>query len=154
MYESPVLFPAISNRETWLQIIQICDDQTGDPIVLTDGNGNPLYQIYCEISPPREGWHGGFGGGYGEFGWYGGGFGEGIIHASLANYITIPDIGTIQIQIPYKIMETLRGATRTYNVYLRLVDEAAGDARQLLIGKLPVIYAGHGGAISPRGTIP
>jgi hypothetical protein len=151
MYEQPVLFPAISNRETWLQIVQICDDQTGDPIALTDSSGNPLYEIFCEISPPREGGHGG-GVPYGGFGWYGAGC-EGIIHASLANYITIPDIGTIQIQIPYKIMETLRG-TRTYNVYLRLVDEAAGDARQLLIGKLPVAYAGHGGGSSARGTIP
>jgi hypothetical protein len=153
MYEYPVLFPAISNQETWLQIIQICDDQTGDPIALTDSSGTPLYQIYCEIAPPRDG-RGGCSGGYGEFGWYGGGFGDGRIHASLADYITIPDVGTIQIQIPYKIMETLRGATRTYDVYLRLVDEPNGDARQLLIGKLPVAYAGHGHGSSARGTIP
>lgn len=153
MYEQPVLFPAISNRETWLQIIQICDDQTGDPIALLDSSGAPLYQIFCEISPPREGGHG-YGDGYGEFGWYGGGFGDGVICASLADYITIPDIGTIQIQIPYKIIETLRGSTRTYNVYLRLVDEPNGDARQLLIGKLPVLYAGRGSVTSARGTIP
>lgn len=154
MYEQPVLFPAISNRETWFQIIQICDDQTGDPIALLDSSGNPLYQIYCEIVACQNGGGGGFGGGYGEFGWYGGGLDGALIHASLADYITIPDIGTIQIQIPYKIMETLRAATRTYNVYLRLVDEPNGDARQLLIGRLPVIFAGYGGAVTPRGTIP
>ena len=49
----------------------------------------------------------------------------------------------IQIQIPYTIMQTLRGG-RTYDVYLRLEDVAGNDARQLLIGKLPVQFGGHG----------
>lgn len=153
MYENPVLFPAISNRETWLQFVQICDDQTGDPILLTDSNGLPLYQIYLEIAPPQDGQSGGWGGGYGDFGWYGT-YGGDYICASLADYITIPDIGIIQIQIPYMVMQTLRGATKTYNVYLRLVDEDAGDARQILIGKLPVLFAGYHGGNLVRGTIP
>lgn len=144
MYEYPVLFPAISNRETWLQIIQICDDQTGDPIVLTDGSGNPLYAIYCEISPPRDGgFGGGRGDGYSSSNAYYGVEGEPIIFASLANYITIPDIGTIQVQIPYTVMQKLRG-NRTFNVYLRLEDVANADARQILIGKLPVAHGGRG----------
>lgn len=63
--------------------------------------------------------------------------------ASLANYITIPDTGTIQVQIPYAVMQTLRSA-KTYDVYLRLEDVANADARQLLIGKLPVAFGGHG----------
>ena len=149
MYEQPVLFPAISNRETWFQIVQIVDDQTGDPIQLLDGSGNPLYQVYLEISPPRG--HGDDG--YGDWGWYGCG-GGGRIHASLADYITIPDIGIIQIQIPYKVMETLRGSTRTYNVSLRIVDETNADERQILIGKLPVLFSGHHGVTIQRGTIP
>lgn len=140
MYDYPVLFPTISNRETWLQIIQICDDQTGDPITLTDGNGNPLYAIYCEISPPRRG-----GGGPNypyNTAWYDD-CGNPLILASLANYITIPDAGTIQIQIPYTIMQTLRSA-KTYDVYLRIEDAVNVDARQILIGKLPVAFGGHG----------
>lgn len=143
MYGYPTLFPAISNRETWLQIIQICDDQTGDLIALTDSNNNPLYAIYLEISPPR----GGFGGdcdGYPTANaYYSGVEGEPIIFASLADYITIPDTGTIQVQIPYTVMQKLRG-TRTYHVYLRLEDTANSDARQLLIGKLPVAFGGRG----------
>jgi hypothetical protein len=140
MYEQPVLFPTISNRETWLQIIQICDDQTGDPITLTDGSGNPLYAIYCEISPPRGGW-GGYGAPYSNA-WYDD-CGEPLILASLSNYITIPDVGIIQVQIPYTVMQTLRSA-KTYNVYIRLEDVANADARQILIGKLPVAFGGHG----------
>lgn len=151
MYENPVLFPLISNQETWFQIIQICDDQNGDPIVLLDSSGNPLYAIYCEISPPRDGRES-HGGGYSNA--YYGSYGEPIIFASLADYITIPDVGTIQIQIPYTVMQTLRG-TRTYNVYIRLVDEMSDDARQILIGRLPVAFGGRiGTASSSRGTIP
>lgn len=140
MYDYPVLFPAISNRETWLQIIQICDDQTGDPIVLTDSNNNPLYAIYCEISPPRR--HGGGPNYPYNTAWYDD-CGEPLILASLSNYITIPDIGTIQVQIPYTVMQTLRGG-RTYDVFLRLEDVANADARQILIGKLPVVFGGRG----------
>ena len=141
MYEQPVLFPAVSNREAWPQTIQIADDQTGDLIALTDSNNNPLYAIYLEISPPRDG-RGGYGGGGYSSAYYGD-YGEPIILASLSNYITIPDTGTIQVQIPYSIMKTLHGG-RTYDVYLRIVDTTNDDGRQILIGKLPVSYGGRG----------
>lgn len=140
MYDYPTLFSTISNRETWLQVIQICDDETGDLISLTDDTGVPLYAIYCEISPPRSG-HG-YGSGYASDAFYDDCC-EPLIMASLANYITIPDTGTIQVQIPYTVMQTLRGS-RTYDVYLRLEDVANADARQLLVGKLPVVFGGHG----------
>jgi hypothetical protein len=143
MYEYPIYFPAISNRETWLQIVQINDDQTGDLISLTDSNNNPLYQLYLEISPPRH--HGGGGNSYGQpySSSYYGCEGEPIIFASLADYISIIDVGTIQIQIPYTVMQKMHGG-RTYNVYLRLEDAANDDARQLLIGKLPIAFGGRG----------
>jgi hypothetical protein len=156
MYQYPVLFPTISRRESWIHIIQIVDDQTGDTITLTDASGNPLYSIFCEISPPEDG---GFGGGFRDGypssnGGFAGGVGEPIIFASLADFITIPDIGTIQIQIPPSVMQKLKG-TRTYNVYIRIVDEPNDDARQILIGKLPVAFGGRiGFASSSRGTIP
>jgi hypothetical protein len=157
MYNYPVLFPVISNRETWFQIIQIVDDQTGDSIALTDSNNNPLYGIFLEISPPEDG-HGGFGNfpvGYHGSNAFSTGFGsDPVIFASLENFITIPDVGTIQVQIPFSVMHKLRG-TRTYNVYLRIVDFTNDDARQILIGKLPVAFGGRGGVVGiPRGTIP
>ena len=142
MYQNPVLFPPISNRETWLQVIQIADDETGDLISLTSdtGNGAPLYAIYLEISPPHD--RGGYNGP--DLSWYGCG-GDPSLRASLADYITIPDVGTISIEIPYTVMQTLHGG-RTYDVYLRLEDAANSDARQLLIGRLPVAYSGARGA--------
>ena len=124
-----------------MQIIQIFDDQTGDLISLTDASGNPLYAIYCEISPPRHGGAGGWPSAY-SYAWYDND-GQPLILASLADYITIPDTGTIQVQIPYTVMQTLRGS-KTYNVYVRLEDVANADARQILIGKLPVFFGGHG----------
>ncbi len=63
--------------------------------------------------------------------------------ATLANYITVPDTGTIQIQIPFTVMQTLRGG-RTYNVYIRMEDAANNDARQILVGKLPIAFGGRG----------
>ena len=153
MYEYPIQFPAISNRESWIQVIQIADDQTGDLIALTDSNNNPLYGIFLEISPPEDG-HFGFGGGYTSNGGFVGVEGDAVILASLGNFITIPDVGTIQVQIPFSVMHKLRGM-KTYNVYLRLVDFTNDDARQLFIGKLPVAHGGRGGVVaSNRGTIP
>lgn len=134
MYEQPVLFPPTSNRETWLQIVQIADDQTGDLISLTDDSGNPLYSVYLEITHSRRG--GGGSSYYDECG-------SPVISASLADYIAIVGTGTVQVQIPYTVMQSLSGG-RTYDVYMRLEDAASADARQLLIGRLPVAHGGRG----------
>ena len=140
MYQNQVLFPEISNRETWLQIIQISDDDTGDLIALTDVNNNPLYSFYCEISPPRR--SGYYNGSYPSSQWYDD-CGDVIVTAMLGTYITIVDVGTIQIQIPYTVIQSLRGG-RTYNVYLRIEDIPNSDARQILIGRLPIAFGGLG----------
>lgn len=122
--------------------IQIADDQTGDLIALTDDASppNPLYAIYLEISPPRG--RGGYSGNFSSP-HYDNGTGEPRIFATLSNYLSITDVGTIQVQIPYTIMQTLR-RSETYDVFMRLEDVAGDDARQLLIGKLPVHFGGHG----------
>jgi hypothetical protein len=139
MYQNPTLFPQISNREGWLQIVEIADDDTGDPITLTDTNNNALYAITLEITPaqPRGG-----GGGYGPTPYYDDWGAEPVITATLANYITILDIGTFQIQIPKSVMQTLRG-NRTYDVFLTIDPNDEDDGRQLLIGRLPVFYGGR-----------
>lgn len=111
-------------------------------IALTDGASppNPLYAIYLEISPPRG--RGGYSGNFSSP-YYDHGAGEPRIFATLSNYLSITDVGTIQVQIPYTIMQTLR-RSETYDVFMRLEDVAGDDARQLLIGKLPVHFGGHG----------
>jgi len=140
MYENPVLFPQITNRESWLQIVQIADDDTGDLIALTDINNNALYAITLEIQAARlHGDSGGFGG-YGINPYYDTSGGP-IISATLADYIAIVDTGTIQIMIPKSIMQKLRG--RTYDVFLTIDPINEDDGRQLLIGRLPVFYGGR-----------
>ena len=138
MYQNPVLFPQVSNRESWIQVVQIGDDDTGDPIALTDDDGNPLYAITCEIR--AAGPRGGDCGGYGTQQAYYDFDGEPIIEATLANYITILDVGTFQIVIPKSVMQTLR--SRTYDVFLTIDPVNEDDGRQLLIGRLPVLFGG------------
>jgi hypothetical protein len=95
-----------------------------------------------EISPPRH--RGGYNGPFPSP--YYDNHGDHVsIFASLSNYLSIIDTGTVQVQIPYKVIERLRGG-ETYDVFMRIVDVANVDARQLLIGRLPVAYAGHHGA--------
>jgi hypothetical protein len=101
-----------------------------------------------EISPPRD--RGGYSGSYSSPSYdYAG---QALILATLADYLTIIDVGTIQVQIPYTVMQTLRGGL-TYNIYLRIVDAANVDARQLLIGTIPVVYGGHGPPSSSSGGL-
>lgn len=140
IFENPVLFPAISNRESFVQTIQIADDQTGELITLTDSSNNPLYAIYLEISPPRRGHSGGYVGNYASP--YYDGCGEAVIAATLDNYLSITGDGTIQVQIPYSVMNTLSGNI-TYDVFMLLADINNDDARQILIGRLPVYSGGR-----------
>ena len=138
MYENPVLFPAISNRESWIQIVQIADDDTGDLIDLTDSNNNPLYSLTLEITPARA--QGDFGG-YGPAPYYDDFGSQPLISATLANYISIVDTGTVQIMIPKSMITMLRA--QTYDVFFTLDPNGDDDGRQLLIGRLPVLYGGR-----------
>ena len=146
MYENPVIFPQITNRESWLQSVQVSDDDTGDLISLLDDNGNALYAIALEI---RRSHHGDSG--YsGPSPYYDDAGCDAVIYANLAqgaapitagSYIAIVDTGVIDIQIPKSIMKTLHGRS-TYDVYLTIEDTAGDDGRQLLIGRLPVFQGG------------
>ena len=137
MYQNPTLFPQVSNRESWVQIFEIADDDTGEPITLTDAEGNPLYGISLEID--RAGPHGNTGG-YGVNPWYDWGNQTRIL-ATLANYITILDVGVFQVVIPKSVMQCLRRGT--YNVFVTIDPNNEDDGRQLLIGRLPVLFGGH-----------
>lgn len=140
MYQNPTLFPAISNREGWLITVSIFDDDLDVPIALTDSNNNPLYGITLEITPasPR-----GHYGGYGNFvsAYYDDCGPVPSISATLANYISIVGVGVFQIAIPKSVMTTLR--PQTYDVFLTIDPNNVDDGRQLLIGRLPVLYGGQ-----------
>lgn len=138
MYQNPVLFSAISNRESWLQTVQIVDDDTGDVISLLDDDGNSLYDIALEIIPAASRGHGGAG----NFPLpYYDDCCAASISASLADYIRIVDTGTIQIQIPKSVIRSL--SARTYHVFLTIDPTDEDDGRQLLIGRLPVLFGGR-----------
>lgn len=146
MYENPALFPAISNRESWIQTVQIFDDDTGDLIALADGSGNCLYTVSLEIRPPcRSGYYG-----YPSSPYYDAGSSESIIFTTLSQgspalnpggYLIVPDNGTVSINIPKSVIQTL-SVSETYDVFLTISDDANDDARQILIGKLPVLFGG------------
>lgn len=149
MYQNPVLFPQISNRESWIQTIQIFDDDTGDLINLTDGVGNAAYSVVLEILPPRR--HG-YSGCYSDAAWYDTGCDYAVISETLSQgsaaigsnpVISIVDNGTINIHVPKSYVETLRGH-QTWDVFLTLNDDANDDGRQILIGRLPVFFGGRG----------
>lgn len=142
MYQNPTLFPAVSNRESFVQTVQIRDDETGDLISLTNADDDVIYQIFLEISPPRHSHNGG--GGYSEnyFGGYDD-WGGARILATLDDYLSVVDTGTINVMIPYTVMQKLCG-NKTYDIYMRLENQADADARQLFVGKLPVLFGGHG----------
>jgi hypothetical protein len=120
--------------------VQIADGDTGDLISLTDINNNALYAVALEISPARPRGHTGVNIG-GTSPYYDDDDCSPTISASLADYISIVDVGTIQIMIPKSVMQTLRA--RTYDVFLTIDPNGVDDGRQLLIGRLPVLYGGR-----------
>lgn len=149
MYQNPNLFPPISNRESWIQTIQVFDDDTGDLITLIDGSGNAAFAVSLSIEASHRGGYYGIS----NDPYYDDCTGEPVIFATLAQglpannpggYIAIVDTGTIAVQIPKSVMQTLYGRARTFDVFLTLDDTAADDGRQLLIGRLPVFYGGQG----------
>ncbi|MDR3487101.1 MAG: hypothetical protein P4M05_19615 [Bradyrhizobium sp.] len=151
MYINPILFPQISNRESWIQTVQIFDDNTGDLISLTDPTGiYAAYSVVLEIRPPRENGYSGYSG-YSSQAWYGNSGEHAAIYEILQqgnaavgsnSVISIVDTGTINIQVPRSNVERLRHQ-KTYDVYLTLNDDANDDGRQILIGRLPVFFGGR-----------
>lgn len=123
-----------------MQIVQIADNDTGDLIDLNDGSGNPAYNIALEIieANPRTGW--GMNMGFGPTPYYDWNCTP-EISASLADYISIIDTGTVQIQIPKSVITSLRPTI--YDVFMTLSPIGEDDSRQIWIGRLPVLYGGR-----------
>lgn len=119
--------------------MQIRDADTGDAIALTDINNNPLYAIALEITPAQPRAH--------SIGWSTSPYYDDsdcdtpTISGSLANYIAIVDVGVMLITVPKSAMRTLRSGS--YDVFLTIDPNGEDDGRQLLIGRLPVLYGGR-----------
>ena len=139
MYQNPVLLPQMTNRESWTLTVALFDDDTGDPIALTDANGNPVVSFQFEVrkSGPGGGYGNGWGGGYGPYADYGS-YGDGpILTASLGNGITIIDTGVIQVYFPELSMRSLWAGT--WDVGCTLASNDGIDVRQIFLAKLPIL---------------
>lgn len=151
MYQNPTLFPQVSNRESWRQVIQISDDDTGEPIQLLNTDDDTLlYTLTLEIQRASPAPH--------DMGYWLGGTTPpfyddcdspvitqtvlaGAANPSAVSPLSIVDIGTIQIFLPKATFQTLRG--RSYDVYMTVYDADIDDGRQLFIGRIPVVYGGR-----------
>lgn len=130
MYLNPVLFPPMTNRESWTLTLTVNDDDTGDLIDLTGAT----IQFEIRYSGPQRGSMP-VGGAipYYDFGPM---IDEGpILTASIGSGITVTGVGAFTVYFSEANMRTL--CPGTYDVGCTLTRDV--DARQLLRGKLPIL---------------
>lgn len=133
MYQNPTLFPAVTNRENWTLDVTLSDDDTGDAFDLTGAT------ITLEVRRATE--SAGYGGGYGGYGrseWDGGCYGSPRLTASIGSGITVTGTGVFRVDFTPTQMRSL--SPGTYDV--GCVITRSGDARQLFLGRLPVLFGG------------
>jgi hypothetical protein len=135
VYQNPVLFPQLTNRESWTLPVQINDEDTDDPIALADDEGNPLVSIQFEV---RRTGHHHVSSGYGSsfYDWGVGNEGP-ALKASIGNGITLLDTGVFQVYFSETQMRCLRRGT--YEVGCTLASLDGVDVRQLFRGRLPIL---------------
>lgn len=132
MYANPVLFPQVTNRESFAPIIGIYDDADGSPVDLTGltfqleirragyGSGHfaspmvPFYDDAPEAAP--------------------------VLKASLGSGIAVLGVGVFQATFSETQMRTL--CAGTYSIACTATDGSAAGARQLFLGRLPVLDGG------------
>jgi hypothetical protein len=125
-----VLLPQVSNREDFLLMLVISDDDTGNLLNLSA----VAFEFEIRDLGPHH-----HGDGYSPF------FDIGVVShsaaritATLGNGITVVDTGVIQIRIPAAQLQILH--SKTYSASLTMTDGV--DTRQPFIGRLPVLYGG------------
>lgn len=137
MYISEILLPQMTNRESWTFTVALHDDDTGEPIALTDANNIPIVTFQLEVRRSMPGR--GYGGGYSNYYSGIGSISDGpVLTASLGNGITIVDTGVIQIYFSETQMRSLCGAL-TWNVGCTMASTDGIDVRQIFRAKLPIL---------------
>jgi hypothetical protein len=139
VFQNPIYLPQRTNRESWTLTVGLYDDDTGDPIALTDSSGNPTVSFQFEVrrsGPGGQGWA--FGDGYGPYA----GLGsydvfQPILTASLGNGITIIDTGVIQVYFSETAMRALGPATWDVGCTMASLDGI--DVNQLFRARLPIL---------------
>lgn len=138
MYASPILLPQMTNRESFTLTVSVFDDDTGDPVALTDTNGNPQVSIQFEIRRPRpvgaRGYAEGYSSSYYDYGSYGA---SPILTASIGSGISIVDTNVFQVYFSETQFRAL--APTTWNVGCTLASLDGIDTRQIFRAKLPIL---------------
>lgn len=131
---NPVLFPAVTNRESWSQIIGFYDDDTGDALDLTP------YTFACEVRL-RDRRSQFDQSGYTPNYDYGGVTDYGpLVTLALGSGITVVATGQLELDITVDQMRTL--CAGTYLISLVLSDGTPTGSRQIFRGYLPVLFGG------------
>lgn len=128
---NPVLFPQVTNRESWTQLIGLNDADTGDAIDLSTLTF--VLEVRRTINP-RSG-YGGYGNSY-DYGSYND-YGP-VISLALGNGIAVVALGVLQIDITLAQMRSL--SPDVYSVGMTVSD--ADSTRQIMLGRLPVLFGG------------
>ena len=129
---NPVLFPAVTNRESFSPIFALNDEDTGDLLDLT----GCTIQIEIRRAAPAGYNTSGYGNGYNEVGAVD--MPGPTLAASIGNGITILDTGTFQLFFTEQQMRSLYADT--YSIACTISDsDTPPNVRQLFLGRLPVL---------------
>ena len=135
MWQNPALFPAVTNRESVALSFSLYDDDTGELLDLTG------MTFAFEVRRPIPGMGGVIGGGYSPYHDIGNYDNQGpVLSLSLGSGITVPSTGVVQVDITAAQMRVL--VPSVYEVGFTVTSEDGLDTRQILLGKLPVLFGG------------
>lgn len=123
------VLPPVSNRESWLWMIELTDDDTGDLLDLTG------WTFECELR--RRGPMVNDSSGYTPNYDYGGVNDYGPVVTP-----TVTVVGTGQIQLATTLLQMRSLCPDTYSIALTGTDAGGTNTRQLFLGTLPVVFGG------------
>src|SRR3569832_1824759 len=119
----PILFPAVTNRESWTYLLQLNDEDTGEAIDLTD------YTFVCEVRclGARSNYDTGYSPNYD--------YGSVVSGPTITVATTIVGTGEVQLDITEAQLRSLSPAT--YSIAMTASNEVE-TTRQIFLGHLPV----------------
>jgi hypothetical protein len=129
---NPIVFPTVTNRESWSQLIGLYDDDTGDPLDLSQFTSmeaeirrrGPRVDDQSGYTPLYD---------YGGFNDYGP-----AVQLSLGNGLTVIDIGQLLVSVTSDQMRSLSPEVYSFG----LIMSNGTDTRQFFLGTLPVLFGG------------